>query len=193
MHEDFKTDEEFNKGRNKINLNVFNHTNDYSLFFPKLKKKFKSNAKENTEINPDSCSNTFFNRSLSKNNQNFTIKIKKNKNVISFEEAKNGKMRPVIDKSQNYGDSTHFNRDSFPKNLSNVNNKENHDCKDNIDCKENKEIQLNIFNYYCYRTKTKKYKYIDLYNRGNFFYRNKMDIIHVFSLLSVLEDFIKKK
>jgi hypothetical protein len=127
------------------------------------------------------------------NNQNFTIKIKKNKNVISFEEAKNGKMRPVMDKSQNYGDSTHFNRDSFPKNLSNVNNKENQDCKDNKDCKENKEIQLNIFNYYCYRTKTKKYKYIDLYNRGNFFYRNKMDIIHVFSLLSVLEDFIKKK
>ena len=127
------------------------------------------------------------------NNQNFTIKVKKNKNVISFEEAKNDQMRPVMDKNQNYADSTHFNRDSFPKNLSNVNNKENQDCKDNKHCKEKKEIHLNIFNYYCYRKKMKKYKYIDLYNRGIFFYRNKMDIIHVFSLLSVLEDFIKKK
>ena len=98
-----------------------------------------------------------------------------------------------MDKNQNYADSTHFNRDSFPKNLSNVNNKENQDCKDNKPCKEKKEIHLNIFNYYCYRKKMKKYKYIELYDRGIFFYRNKMDIIHVFSLLSVLEDFIKKK
>ncbi len=120
-------------------------------------------------------------------NKNFSIKVNKDKNVISFEEEKYNKIKHKIERSQNNADSTHFNRDSFQNKLSNVNNK---DCKDS---KENKFIHLNIFNYYCYRKKIKQYKYIDLYNRGIIFYRNKMDITHVFSLLSILEDFIKKK
>ena len=66
----------FIKGRNNLNINDSNHTNDYSLFFPKLKKRLNThnNAKENTDINPDSFSNTLFNKSQSKNNQNFTIR-----------------------------------------------------------------------------------------------------------------------
>ena len=72
--ENLNKESAFNKGRNKININAFNHTNDYSLFFPKVKKKFNNYAKENIEINPDSYSNTFFNKSLSKNNPNFTIR-----------------------------------------------------------------------------------------------------------------------
>ena len=93
--ENLRKESAFNKGRNKININVFNHTNNYSLFFPKLKKQFHNNAKENTEINPDSYSNTFFNKSLSKNNPNFTIRDYssnvRQKGNVNFNKISSGK------------------------------------------------------------------------------------------------------
>lgn len=87
----------FNKGRNNLNINDFSHTNEYSLFFPKLKKKFNinNNAIENTNINSDSYSNTLFNKSLIKNNQNFTIRDYslnvKQKGNVNFNKISSGK------------------------------------------------------------------------------------------------------
>ena len=131
----------------------------------------------------------FIKKNKNESNKNLAIKVNNEKNMISFEEdEKNNKIKRIMERIQNNNvDSTHFNKDSFQKNLSNVNN------KDSKDSKKNKVIHLNIFNYYCYRKNTKNYKYINLYNLGNLFYRNKMDITHVFSLLSILENFIKKK
>lgn len=87
----------FIKGRNNLNINDSNHTNDYSLFFPKLKKRLNThnNAKENTDINPDSFSNTLFNKSQSKNNQNFTIRDYsiniRQKGNVNFNKISSGK------------------------------------------------------------------------------------------------------
>ena len=86
-----------NKDRNKINIDDFNHTNDYSLFFPKLKKRFNANnnTKENTDISPDSYSNTLFNKSLIKSNQNFTIRDYsfnvRQKGNVNFNKISSGK------------------------------------------------------------------------------------------------------
>ena len=119
-------------------------------------------------------------------NQNYTIKINKNKNLISFEEPKIQKTKP-LEKNQNINiDSIHLNRESFQKNLSDINNKEINNFK------EFNELHMNIFKYYCYKKNSQKYKYIILYNKGKLFYRKKMDIVHVFSLLSILEDYFKK-
>ena len=46
---------------------------------------------------------------------------------------------------------------------------------------------------YVHEKMQKKKKQIRLYNKGNYFYRKKMDIVHVFTLLSLVEDFIKAK
>ena len=95
--ENLTKEKAFNKGRNKSNINDSNHTNDYSLFFPKLKKRFNANnnTKENTDIYPDSFSKTLFNKSLSKNNQNFTIRDYslnvKQKGNVNFNNISSGK------------------------------------------------------------------------------------------------------
>ena len=77
-------------------------------------------------------------------------------------------------------------KDNFRKNILDLYDKENNgkDFKDNI--------SLNIFDQFCFTKNSKKYKYIELYKRGNLFYRKKMDITHVFTLLSIIEDFVIK-
>ena len=57
----------------------------------------------------------------------------------------------------------------------------------------NEYIHLNIFDYFCISKHSKRYKYIRLYNKGNRFYRKKIDIVHVFSLLSFFEEYLKKE
>ena len=57
----------------------------------------------------------------------------------------------------------------------------------------NEYIHLNIFDYFCISKHSKRYKYIKLYNKGNRFYRKKIDIVHVFSLLSFFEEYLKKE
>ena len=70
-----------------------------------------------------------------------------------------------------------------------MNNKDN-----NSYANANKDnINLSIFDYLFSRKNAKKKKQIKLYNKGNYFYRKKMDIVHVFTLLSIVEDFIKIK
>jgi hypothetical protein len=71
--------------------------------------------------------------------------------------------------------------------LNNINNlKEDYNFMD-----YNDYLNLNIFDYICPRKNSKKYKNIKLFNRGNAFYRRKMDIVNVFTLLTVVEDSIK--
>jgi len=122
----------------------------------------------------------------SKNNDNnYSIRINRNKN-IPFEDTKlanNSKSE-----SDNVSNLNNFKiiKDNFRKNILDLYDKENNgkDFKDNI--------SLNIFDQFCFTKNSKKYKYIELYKRGNLFYRKKMDITHVFTLLSIIEDFVIK-
>ena len=76
-------------------------------------------------------------------------------------------------------------------------NKFNVDIKDKYKTKlsqndNNENIHLNIFDYFCIRKKSRRYKYIQLFNEVNRFYKKKMDIVHVFSLLTILEEYLIK-
>ena len=53
------------------------------------------------------------------------------------------------------------------------------------------KISLNVLDYFCISKNSKRYQYILLYNKSNRFYRKKIDIVHVFSLLSFIEEYIK--
>ena len=55
----------------------------------------------------------------------------------------------------------------------------------------NEKINLNVLDYFCISKNSKRYQYILLYNKSNRFYRKKIDIVHVFSLLSFIEEYIK--
>ena len=55
----------------------------------------------------------------------------------------------------------------------------------------NEKINLNVLDYFCVSKNSKRYQYILLYNKSNRFYRKKIDIVHVFSLLSFIEEYIK--
>jgi hypothetical protein len=49
------------------------------------------------------------------------------------------------------------------------------------------QINFNIFEYYCFRKFSKKKKDIALFNSGLSFYKKRMDIISVFTLLLLSE------
>ena len=55
----------------------------------------------------------------------------------------------------------------------------------------NEKINLNVLDYFCISKNSKRYQYILLYNKSNRFYRKKIDIVHVFTLLSFIEEYIK--
>ena len=61
-------------------------------------------------------------------------------------------------------------------------NKETNNLKD-----YNDYLNLNLFDYACWIKNSKQYK---LFNLGNSFYRKKMDIVHVFTIISIIEKII---
>ena len=61
-------------------------------------------------------------------------------------------------------------------------NKETNNLKD-----YNDYLNLNLFDYACSNKNSKQYK---LFNLGNSFYRKKMDIVHVFTIISIIEKII---
>jgi hypothetical protein len=147
----------------------------------------ENKSKNNLILKDNSCTNiSSLNAENKKSNesQKYTI-IKRNKNVVSFENSKNdsiiSKKIPNLDNSKGIYSNNQENIffDVF-----------NQECNNFLDY--NERINLNLFNYCCSTKNSKKYKHIELYIKANSFYRKKMDIAHVFSLLSILENFIRK-
>ena len=54
----------------------------------------------------------------------------------------------------------------------------------------NDKIDLNFFQYCCCKKNNKKRKQIDSFNLGRAFYRKKMDLIHYFTVLLIIEKMI---
>ena len=110
-----------------------------------------------------------------------------------------------IDKAENYSyiENQNINiykikakSDNKTKNSYNLINKFNLEFRNNkTNSKEdfNEKINLHFFDYFCTKKSSKRYKYILLFNKGNRFYRKKLDIVHVFSVLSFFEEFLKKE
>ena len=116
-------------------------------------------------------------------NQNQVIKINHNR-PMTLDDSKISNSKSLNDKNKNGENPIEIFKNNIQKNILDIYNKENKDCND--------IISLNIFDYICLGRKSKKYKYFELYKKGNLFYKKKMDITHVFTLLSIIEDFIVK-
>ena len=118
------------------------------------------------------------------------LNMSDNKIVINDNVSK-GKMtkNSIIQiKNENCKKSLKSN-ECFPKIHINYDNKE---IKNNtIVYKEH--IKLNLFDVLCHKQNEKKKKNIELFRLGDSFYRKRMDIVHVFTLLIITEKALIKK
>ena len=194
----------FNLEKNKIilkfktlkesNLNNINlKSNKNSLFFSP--KRSNDNSKQ-IEIDNKSKNNLIFKENelgkgtLSLNiseikkyeSQNYTIKINKNQNNMPFAYS-NLNLDSIKSKNQNIKEnSINFNNNDILKKKYNFIFRE----ADNIN-DFNGHIYLDFFDIFCSNRQSKKYK---LFNLGNSFYKKKIDIVHVFTIISIIEKII---
>ena len=181
---------QFNK---EIYFNSFGagHTASKNIIYNKKQKAFDNKSKNNLIIKEDNFNNcSSLNNSENKRSnesQNYILKIDKNKNIIS---SKNGSVVPIGENTNEKGKKLNT---KISKNILDINdilNIPNKNSKDNNEF--NDHINLNIFHYFCcFKTKIKKN--IEWFNFGNAYFRKKMDIVRVFTILSIIEDIIKKK
>ena len=194
----------FNLEKNKIilkfktlkesNLNNINlKSNKNSLFFSP--KRSNDNSKQ-IEIDNKSKNNLIFKENeLGKGtlglniseikkyeSQNYTIKINKNQNNMPFAYS-NLNLDSIKSKNQNIKEnSINFNNNDILKKKYNFIFQE----ADNIN-DFNGHIYLDFFDIFCSNRQSKKYK---LFNFGNSFYKKKIDIVHVFTIISIIEKII---
>ena len=185
----------FNVKENKMALKLKSFNDSGKTFNCKIYENSSKNTKENKDnseyekndiksrndliLKENKFPNISFINISSKNNINKirNYSLKKNNNLLLSENLKKTKCEAFqIGNSQKYN--------NFLKIILDI-NKKNNDFAD--------DININIFNYLCSRKNSKYYKTIKLINKGNFFFRKKMDIVHVFNLLSILENNIQIK
>ena len=185
----------FNVKENKMALKLKSFNDSSKTFNCKIYENSSKNTKENKDnseyekndiksrndliLKENKFPNISFINISSKNNINKirNYSLKKNNNLLLSENLKKTKCEAFqIGNSQKYN--------NFLKIILDI-NKKNNDFAD--------DININIFNYLCSRKNSKYYKTIKLINKGNFFFRKKMDIVHVFNLLSILENNIQIK
>ena len=140
-----------------------------------------------SSLNNSALLNNSSNKKIANQSQNCTIKINKKQNIIPFDNSKNYYKYTKKESEQNNQNSNiNYTSDNLQKIFFNLNSKEN------IKYTEfNDHIDLNIFDYFCSRKNSKKKRHVKLYSDGNRFFRKKMDIVHIFSLLLLIENIIK--
>ena len=146
--------------------------------------KSKNNLifKDNEFCNITSGLNISENKKLE--NRNYSIKLNKNKNIIPFENSKVNSTKCKSDMN------LHIRENSINFNNRNINNNNNIYHKESNDLNDfNDHIDLNFYDYFCSKRHSKKY---NLFNIGNNFYRKRMDIVHVFSIISIIEKMLLK-
>ena len=185
----------FNLKQNKVILKFQALNNSNSIFSLKDKKCIVFSTKKSMDnmksIDNDNKSknnliikaNEFpdlseLNISNNKNiNNNYTITINKNRNIniIPFENTKVDSLKSKNEYNKNRENSI---KENLQKNNFDIFNKET-SLKD-----FNDHIRLNILDYLCLKRNTQKFK---LFNVGKDFYRKKMDIVHIFTLITISE------
>ena len=170
---------EFNaKSNKKINFSTKNHLSNIKPI-DNYDNKSKNNLILNDKDNVNMSSLNISDYKKSTDDQKCIVNIDKNRNIISFENCKKKSKNVVIHK-RDYG----YSKEMIEKS--------NNDINTTYNMEYNDHIELNIFSYFFCIKNPNIYKNIELYHLGNSFYRKKMDIVQVFSLLSIVEDFIKK-
>ena len=182
------------KSIKEFNQNIGIKINNNLEFSPenKLKAKkleFENKSKNNLIIEE----NNIFNISplnISENkkineSQNYIIKINNKKNFVGF--ANSNSKKSINEINDCLGSGIKFNKQNLDKCLFDL------DSKDESTYKNYKDhIKLSLFDYLCSRKNSKKYKYKELYNKSNTFFKKKIDIVRVFTLLAIVEDMIKR-
>ena len=188
-------------------LKIINSIFKFNLKENKMGLKFKSLDLDSKNIFSSNKNLIFTSkRSLNKldndNSKNKLFKIENNKSIISsglnisdnkrISDCQSNQIK-FSKKNLNNLDDNKINTSKSYKNFPIINGfiNDEEDKNDIIEFKDN--ISLNIFYYYFCRHKNKKIRnYIELYDLGYSFYRKRLDIVHVFSLLLITEKvFIK--
>ena len=179
----------FSKNNKKKNFFSSNIINNLSQFENQNRSNNNLIIKENSSNN-----NITFLNEYDKKKKNYSIKLNNNnKNFITFDNSKNESFKS---RNNNNNDSKieryskYLNQDNIKNIFFSLSNKSSKDINI-LDYSD--DINLTILDYFCSGKNSKKNKYIQLFNKGNAFYRKKMDIVNVFTLLTILEDFIKRK
>ena len=191
----------FNLKQNKViikfrtlkaqNLSSNSRINKISIFSPK-KSLDNLNRLENdnkSKINLIYKDNEFSNISsdlnicVDKKNDSNLIKINKNGNSVplknlklNYSKANNGSNLNLKENSSN------FHHQNLRKNHFDITYQEANILKD-----FNDHIKLSIFDYFCINKDSKEYK---LFSLGNSFYKKKLDIVHIFTLISIIENIL---
>ena len=189
----------FNLKKNKVilkfhtlkesNIIINSKPNKYLLF---KSKKYMDNSKqlenENRSRNNLILKENDFNNitpviNIIKNeSHNNTVRINKNINIFRNESSKVESIKGNKIIKEN---SLHFNNEKLEKN-----NFDKFEIKNNeiLNLKDYKDhMNLNFFDYFnCNKKKSKQYR---LFLSGNTFFKKKMDIVHVFTIITISENF----
>ena len=117
---------------------------------------------------------------MNSNNENFIEKININNNIKNIKN--NNKLNLYTNKIEE--SIKQFNEEFSMKNNLKASNDIMRDYND--------QINLNFIQYFCCKKNRKKKKQIDSFNLGIEFYRKKMDLIHYFTILLIIEKIIAK-
>ena len=117
---------------------------------------------------------------MNSNNENFVEKININNNIKNIKN--NNKLNLYPNKIEE--SIKQFNEEFSMKNNLKASNDIMRDYND--------QINLNFIQYFCCKKNRKKKKQIDSFNLGIEFYRKKMDLIHYFKILLIIEKIIAK-
>ena len=187
---------------NELNTIIKSRSSNYLVFSSKNsienikqleyfnKSKNELISRENDYSNVSSIFNISENKKMNINEHRRINKNANHINVIPFENEKiNTKNSNSItsDKKKNLESMIYNNKESHKKNDIYMENREIYNIKD---FKE--RIDLNVFYYILCKRSKRKNNLLELYNLGNNYYRKKMDIVHVFTLLSIIEKILSK-
>jgi len=116
-----------------------------------------------------------------KTDQNFTLKLNKN-NIIPYEKSK---VNSINLKNEQNNNINNIKENPFNYSIDNLEKNINFFHKGTNNLSDyNDYIDLNLFDYLCTSKNSIKF---NLFTSGNYFYRKKMDIVHVFTLISIIE------
>ena len=148
-------------------------------------KEIDNKSKNNLIIKENEFGNISSGLNISDNrkneNQNFTLKLNKN-NIIPYEKSKDSSIN--IKNEQNIN-INNIKENPFNYSINNLEKNINFFHKGTNNLSDfNDYIDLNFFDYLCTKKNSTKF---NLFSSGNYFYRKKMDIVHVFTLISIIE------
>ena len=173
---------------------IFSSRKSARFSIKKAKKDNKSNS--NIIIMSNNISSILNISDNKKNEESQSSKLELDKNkinpipeIFNIKNKKAESKKYSMNKKKNRENTSHINRESLPKFNIFMNHKEsNNNLK-----KFNEKVNLNLIDFIFRRKNKNKEKHIELYHLGINFYKKRMDLIHVFTLLLITERILLKK